>query len=429
MTIASMTKFLRRYWCWIVFVLIVMVGMYLRFWRIESTGGYGWDQARDAWKVRDVLMGQFVLNGPRTGVGHFHLGPLWYYIEAPFYFISNYDPIGAQYANILVNLFNFIALFWVTRRVFGNGTALFTTGIYTMSRYLVEINRTPWNVSPIPGVAVLIFYGIYQVVFYKKYRWIPMVAFLTGLFSHLHFAVVFLPPIIALSFLAAKDKKKVFLYSLLSLPLFLIWLIPIALFDLQSKGADSNLFQSFLHDYWVGIHLQFFLHRLNDAFVQFQTVLLLGGDYPLLKFILPVLFVVFLLFEHDAKKRILGYLIVLWFLVPLLVYGVYGGSTSEYYVLFNIPMVLWITAYVQGRLLKGVGSFRVIVIVFLVALWGWNIYLQTKGQWIKPAYGGLVQQKDEVRQKIRKGEKMEYNEGIIQTYLYQIWALDKKSSH
>ena len=67
MNIKKLLVFIKKHKFILIFWLIVLVGMYLRFYRIESVQSFGWDQARDAWKTRDIIKGQIVLNGPRTG--------------------------------------------------------------------------------------------------------------------------------------------------------------------------------------------------------------------------------------------------------------------------------------------------------------------------------------------------------------------------
>ena len=409
----------------ILFLLLVLVGLYLRFWNFENSISFGWDQARDAWKTRDLLVGKWVLDGPRTGVGHFHLGPLWFYLLWPFYYLTGWDPIGAIYLNFFVNIFNFVALFWVTRKVFSDNAALFVTFLYAINREVIEVTQTAWNVSPIPGVSALIFYGIYQVVFKEKYKYIPIVAFLTGLFSHLHFSVVFLPPIIILSFLFARYKKKVFLTGLVSLPLFLIWFIPNVISEVYTNTGDVNLLQNFTKDYYVGgFYGKFFLFRLNDAFIQFHTTIFWPLTNKLLKFILPIIFAIVVLFEKDRRKKILGILISFWFIVPSVLYTLYGGSTSEYYVLLNWIMVVYILYYLQEKLLKT--KWRKTLLLCLVIAWSLFTYHQTKDLWVKPEYGGLAKQKDTAKQATKDQRKIEYNEGVIESYLYHIWNLDKR---
>lgn len=417
-------EFIKKHRFILLFLLIVLVGMYLRFYRIESVQNFGWDQGRDAWKVRDIIKGQVVLNGPRTGVGHFHLGSVWYYMLVPFYLLTNLDPVGAIYLNIIVNLFNFAAIFYVTKKIYGEKAALFVSFIYATNKYLIEINWTAWNVSPVPGVAALIFYSIYKIVYESKYKWIFVLSFLTGLFFHLHFSVVFLPLIILASLILAKDKKKVFVYGLTSLPLLIIWLIPSVIYDLQSKNTNTILFNNFLKDYFIdGFHLRFFLYRIHDAFIQFQTILSLPKTYSFIKFIIPGIFLVTLIFEQVKKQKILGYLIFLWFIAPAFGYSFYGGTTSEYYMLMNSLLVVYIVYYLQNKLLKL--KFKP-MIYLLIIFWSIFTYSQTKDLWIKDQNNGLVRQKEEVRENIRLNNKISFNEGDIKAYLWHIWVEDKK---
>jgi len=425
MTFGKIQDFILKYKFIFVFIIILSVGLYLRFYNFSNIIGYGWDQARDAWKTRDIIHGQLVLNGPRTGVGHFHLGPLWFYLLAPFYYMTNLDPIGAVYFNILVNIFNFIAIFWVTRRIYNEKAALFVSLIFAINRHLIGLTQTPWNVSPVPGVTIFIFYGIYSVVLKNNYKWIPWLAFLTGLFLHLHFSIVFLIPIVFISLFFAKDKKQIIIKGLQSLPLFLIWFIPNIAYDMLNKNGNFTLFSNFFKDYWIkGFHLRFFLYRLNDAFIQFEKVLSLPHQYPFLKYIIPTIFFIVLLFEKNKKARLLGILMLLWFIVPAIGYSFYGGLTSDYYVLINMPMVLYIVYYLQGKLIS-IG-FKPLIFSVLVIVWIFYGYYNTLDLWIKPTYGGLNKVKDEVRQIIKSGGKISFNEGDIKAYLYYTCKEDHK---
>ncbi len=424
MKLKKLMDFIKKNKFNLIFILIVITGMYLRFYKIDTYRTFGWDQARDAWKVRDIIKGQIVLAGPRTGVGQFHLGPFWYYLLTPFYLLTNMDPKAANYLNILVNLFNFAIIFIITKKIYDKNMALFVNFIYATNRYLVEINRVPWNVSLVPGVALLIFYVIYKVVYEKKYKWILALSFLVGLFFHLHFSVVFLPLIILLSFVLAKNKKRMLIWTIISLPLLLIWFVPNVMYDLQTKNNNLNLFNNFLKDYLIkGFHFRFFLYRLNDAFIQFQAVLLLPNTYKYLKFIIPIIFSVTVFFDKDKKQKILGYLILLWFLVPAVGYSFYGGLTSEYYMLMNSVLAIYVLAYLQKRILKI--KFKPIILLSII-FWVGFTYIQSKDLWTKIPDRGLMDQKKEVQKHIRLNEKIGYKEGEIESYLWQIWVEDKK---
>lgn len=415
-------KLLKKYWL-PVFILIIALGMYLRFFRVESFQEFGWDQARDAWKTRDIITGKLVLNGPRTGVGHMELGPLWYYLLAPFYLITKLDPMGANYLNFFVNIFNFIAIFWVTKKIFNKNAALFVSLFYSANSYLIQINRVAWNVSPVPGVSIILFYAIYKVAYEKKYKWIFLVSFLTGLFFHLHFSFVFLPLIILFSFVLVKDKVKTILYSLASTPLFFIWFIPTFLYETQSKNSNLNSLANFGRDYLIkGFHLRFFLYRLYDSFIQFQTVLSLPKVSRYLVLVGPFVYCTFLLFEKDKKQKILGYLMMLWFAVPSFIYAFYGGTTSEYYMLMTSVFVIYIIWYFFIKIISLKIRPLTYLLFFLLAVF---VFFQTKSEWVKEEKGNsLKYQKLFVREMIKENKKISFNEGDIKSYLWQIWVED-----
>ena len=175
------------------------------------------------------------------------------------------------------------------------------------------------------------------------------------------------------------------------------------------------------------IHFRFLLLKFHDAFVQFHKILDISASprYSLIKFIPFIIFISLLIFEKNRKQTLLGYLISLWFIVPTLVYTFYGGVTSEYYVILNAPQVFYILLFIQEKFLRVKPKKLMVIIVIIV--WGLYVYSNTKKEWIKPAYGGLHKQEDEVKKRIDEGgEKIEYNEGVISSYLYHIWAVDTR---
>jgi 4-amino-4-deoxy-L-arabinose transferase-like glycosyltransferase len=425
----SIKLFVRKHYVLLFCVALLVVGLYLRFWNIENTFEYGWDQARDAWKVRDILTGTLVLNGPRTGIGHFNLGPIWYYYLAPFYFLTRLDPIAAQYGNILLYVFNGIVFFWVTKKIFSDKFALLATYIFIISGYLIGIAQVPWNVSPVLGVSTLIFYCLHEIVIHSKYKLILLLMFLTGLFLHLHFAFVFLPPIIFFSLIFAKNKREVVHWILLGIPLFLIWVLPLLFLDIEWKGGNTNMFRNFLKDYFIdGFHFRFFLIRIHDAFIQYERVLSIPHSIMWGKFVIPILFVLVSLTER-GKVLIRNYLMLLWFFIPAVVYSFYAGTTSEYYVLLNAPIAIYSVVYLVQKIfvIKRIPKILFVTIILLVL--GFYSYRTSANQWIKPAYGGLSKQKDETRKCIKEGCKKEYDEGFIDSYLYSIWTDPKYKNY
>jgi len=409
---------LKKY-IWIAFLLILALGLYLRFYHIQYIASFGWDQGRDAWVIRDILHGQFPLQGPRTGVGHMHIGPAYYYLLAPFFYLFNLDPMASNYFNIICVIINLFLIFISTKTIYNNNAALFATFVYAVSHQMITINQVPWNVTLMPGIAALIFLSIFQV-YKKKYKWIFLLWILNGFYWNLHFTALFLPVITILSLVFVKDKMKTLKYSLFSIPLYLMWFVPNIL-DMLHNNSDANLLNDFFKYYYLGFHLQFLLHRLPDAFIQFSNIFY-GIPLPSPNLILPALFTLVILFEKNKEKRLQGYLVLLWFIIPLLGFTLYGGPISDYYFIYTVPMVLYILIYLQQKLL------RINMLPFLLLLtlfWGFYTYQNTRDLWIKPTSGGLVAKKENVKNLIHHKKKLQYEEGNIESYLYTIWVVDR----
>lgn len=404
----------------ILFSIILLIGIYLRFYRIEEVIAFGLDQGRDAWVVRDILQGKFTLIGPRTGIGHFHLGPAYYYLMAPFFYISNLDPMGANYFNITANIFNFVVIFIVSKKIFNNYAALFIILLFATSHYLME-SRIPWNVTLLPGISALLFFSITKI-YQKKYKWIFVAWTLCGFAFHLHFTAIFFPIILTASMLFVQDKIKVLKYFLLSIPLYLLWFIPNIVYELQSGNSDYYRMREFLQYYYHGFHFRFLIHRISDSLIIFSSIL----NYPpfiFMKFVIPLLFLCAAFIFGKKKDRLFGYLISLWFLIPLVGFTLYGGPISDYYFISGVPMVLFVIWYLQERILRL--NFKPILIL-LIIFWVLYIYHNTQFEWVKPTYGGLREQKDLTRNIVRNGGTIEFGEGEIKSYLYRIWVQDGK---
>lgn len=405
----------------ILFIIILIIGLYLRFYRIENVFTFGWDQGRDAFKVKDIIEGQLVLDGPRTGIGDFHLGPLYYYLLTPFFLLTHLDPMAENYFNVLVNIFNFGVIFWVTKRLFSSDKiAIFTIFLYAFNHYLIRLNQIPWNVSAIPGITFLLLYSLYQVL-EGRYQWFLVVATLTGIFFQLHFTAIFMVFIVAGVLVFVRKKLRALRWLLISLPFFLVWLLPTFIFNQTHYQTDYYKYLDFIRYYFVGFHLRWLLHRLPDAVIMFGFLL----HFPflnVLKIVLPLLFTLVILFEQDKRKKRLGWLLLIWLAAPLIGFTLYGGPLSDYYFLITLPAAMYVLVYLQQKLLQW--KF-VPVLIILVFFWGYYLYDNTRDLWRKPTSGGLAAQKQEVRRRMT-GEVFPYVEGDIKAYLYTIWTQGSK---
>lgn len=418
--IHKITAFIEKYYL-AIFIAILFLGLYLRFHNIEVEGTLGFDQARDAWKTRDILKGNFQLQGPWTGNGHIHIGPAFFYLLAPFFWLTNLDPIGAQYLNFILNILNFTLIYFVMSRFFGKVGGLFAVLAYSLNAYQIELGRTPWNVTPMPGVAALLFYSVVKTA-QGHSKWILLVATLAGLYFHLHFTAIFLPVIILLSFVVFKNKKQLVKYIIPSLILYLIWFVPTIAAELMGISDRGN-YRDFIKYLTQGFHLRFFLYRAPEAFIQFQKLFTIMWP-KILAMLIPLLYVLIVMFkEKDKKEKTIAYLMSVWFIVPMFAFTIYSGSTSEYYYLYTLPMVYYVLIYLQKKIIH---FFPKAVVVVLVIFWAFNFYDNSWHFLTKKPDGGLKGARASVRSDIKQGKTIPFGEGNPNSYLYMIWMEDGK---
>lgn len=89
---------MKKYW---PLILLTLVGAGLRLYRLEASLQFLGDQGRDALVMYRLIKGDWPFIGPITSVGNFYLGPLYYYLMAPFLWLSGYNPVGPAIATAL----------------------------------------------------------------------------------------------------------------------------------------------------------------------------------------------------------------------------------------------------------------------------------------------------------------------------------------
>lgn len=408
----------------LLFFCILFLNVLLRFYQLEQLLGLGWDQVRDAWAMQDILInGNLPLLGPRTGIGHFFLGPAYYYLLVPFYYLFHLDPIAGGYFAGMVSCLTLCVLFLVTRKIFSDRVALISCFLYAVSSSMIIHDRVPWNVDFVPFTALTIYYSLYAI-WQKKYRWMLVLALCLGFSFHVHFTAIFYPFIIVFCllyiFFTRKDVK-VIIWMMYSLPLLLVWFIPMYLSDVSHKFDNSLKLEQFFKDYYHGFHLRFMLFRINDVFIEYEEIV--GYPIQFLKFaVLPFVFIYAFLQDHKNFVPVL--FILPWFIVPLIGFTLYSGPISDYYFAYTRPFVVITLAYILSLiLLSKITIVRFVAVGFMLAFFISNTFqYYTYASAFITRKAGLTENKKIVRQKIKAGEVINFSEGDPNAYLYYIYT-------
>ena len=406
---------------WFLFVFIFALEIFLRFYQIAERNPFGWDQVDNAWAAKNIIINHWY---PLVGMvakqnSGFFIGPLYYYAIAVFYFFSNLDPIASGVFAGVTSAISFVILFWITKKLFSFETAIIACFIYTVASYQIIFDRVQWPVDLIPAISLLIFYTLYKVITGNpKYLW--YLALSMGIMFQLHFTAVFFPLIVLLTLPFFPWRKFSLRQIAGSIALFLAFLIPNFLYELQQKHTQETHMASFFSSYYHGLHGKRVIQLAGDAFIQFQAYLVFPVLY-ILKFFLPILFLfVYLWKKYTREKILLCYLITLWFLVPWIVFAMYSGEISDYYFSVNRFIGLLIIAYLLGKLFTKHILLRIAVIILLLTYGFFNLrmYFQAKDT-------TLADREQKVKAAVQKDEQIQYTQGVPESYLFYYYMRQK----
>lgn len=170
------------------FQLVVLVGIifisaaFLRLNGLENGYGYYGDQARDLLVINEWLTsGKIPLQGPGTSVGEFHLGPLYYYLLAPFVMIFQNEPISAAYFEVFDGVLLVVLGFLLFYKFVDLGAALVFAFLIILSPLAIHISRGGWNPNPQLLVTILLVFSFMQFIKTNALRYIFISALLLGL--------------------------------------------------------------------------------------------------------------------------------------------------------------------------------------------------------------------------------------------------------
>ncbi len=413
-------KMSKKQLCIVLFILLFALHFFLRVYKLEEINPFGWDQVDNAWAASSILVGH---DYPLVGMqaknnSGIYIGPLYYYFVAAVYAFTQLDPIASAYIALISSAIGFVTLFFVTLKIFSRSTAFVAVGIYTVSLYGILFDRIQWPVNFIMPLSLLIFYALFRVLQGKE-KYVLLLTLCIGLSFHVHFTAVFYPLIVFMALPFFPRTKKMILYTLSSILLFLIFLSPvlIAMMTKKSSGGDMG---TYIESNSHGFHLRRFFQLTKDAVIKFDSIIR-WKELAFMKYVaLPLFFLTYVIEKKNKERLLLCYLIGLWFLVPWFVFSLYKGEISDYYFSSTLPFVYIILAYLSVRIfqLKSV-LFKGAIILF----WVYFSYSNLTELMRYTDGGSIAQRRMNTEREIQQGKKMYYNWGVPESYLYYLHIL------
>lgn len=411
----SFFKWLFKYRLLFLLFSIFVLFFFSRVYGMDVKYTFGWDQVDNAWAAKNIIVNhEFPLVGMvAKGNTGFFIGPLYYYFVALFYWITGLNPVASQYIALTTSVFTFFAIFFVVKKIFNFKIALIACLINSVASSGFYFDSVQWPVGFLPGISLLIFYFLYKLLKGKE-KYVLYLVIMMGLAFHIHFTAIFFPIIVLFCFPFFPRTKKMFLYLLLSIPLFLVWFVPNFISQMQNSSQLSNM-SSYLNTYYHGFHLRRFMQLTGDGLIQFDPFLFFAQIKPFKILILPIFILVFLKEKISRDRMVFVYLTLIFFLVPWLVFSVYRGEISDYYFSINRYIVLFILSYLLSKLLFAKMLLIKVLAIILLVFYSYqnlNLVINYKSE------NGLKAKIERIEQEIKIDHRVEFQHGASESYIY-----------
>lgn len=356
-----------------ILLVILLIGVFFRTYAVVDRFEYAHDADLYSWIVKDILVDHhFRLIGQQTSAAGVYIGPLFYYLLVPFFFLFNMDPIGALVFSVILGIFTILSYYFVFKNIFNKTIGYITTYLYSVT--LVTSGMDRWIVPTITTSLWSVWYFyILMNILKKDYSRLWILGVLIGLVWHIHIALV---PTLAAVPVAIFFAKK--LPNIQQFKKFLMVLVatnlPYLIFELKHGFSQTiSIINNFGGDFGggTGIYkLELILIKLssntlnlyfqpeipgflnNQWFFVFMTLVILG----------------FVKFELLRLKQ--AVVLLVWILGPIIFFTISSSLISEYYFSNLYIIFLLILAlgayfiYSKSRILK----VAVIILLLLLGL-------------------------------------------------------------
>lgn len=233
------------------FLSLILIGaLFVRLYRIDTIFGFYFDQGRDAKIIWDLWhSGKLFLVGPVTGLEGVFLGPVFYYLIAPFYLIGGGNPV---YPAVFIGILTTLGVFFVYLLGFkahGRQAGIIAACIFAFSYFLVYYGRWLANPAPILFISPLLYFSLLKITNREGEIWWVAATFLIALSLQFELASAFfyIPAFMIFIFWQRKNlpKPKIIVFSAIT---FFIIFIPQIIFNFKHDNILINAIGRALKD-------------------------------------------------------------------------------------------------------------------------------------------------------------------------------------
>ncbi|MDP3994320.1 MAG: glycosyltransferase family 39 protein [bacterium] len=371
-------KFAKDNW---IFLSILIIGILFRTYKPIQSYMYTHDQDLAGWIVKDILVNKHLrLIGQETSSQGVFIGPLFYYLQIPFYLLTKMDPSGTIFLVTMLGVLTIFSFFFCFSKMFGKKVGFIASFIYAVTMYYVNTDREIVPTMPVYLWSVWFFYGTWLILKGKSRAYV-FLGFLSGFIWNFNLALATVVPLVAVAQILSKTKIN-FKHIFLGIVVFVVTMSPYFVFEARHSSRLTKAIISSLitpKDFTVGTGRG--LAKLDRVFqLVHKNVdsIVWGPIRPLPKhWTLYLLIIIFVfLYKRRIVPKDICLIMFLWLLAYIAFFTVNSIDVSEYYLNgMNIVWILIISLWIN-YLLKNKNSVKretailILVMIGVLGLYG-----------------------------------------------------------
>lgn len=354
----------------ILFGILVFLGLTLRFFNLGSNTIFDWDQENSvAYPAYEILVNHHLtLIGPRTGVGDLRLAPLYTYISSVFFAIFRLNPIAASISAGFISILTILVGYFFVKNIFGKNIGFYFILFYSLSPFILSIDRIPWNVNLLPLSTLFICFGIWYLIGEKKFAGNLLIGLGMLLGFSSHYTIVFWGVTLLYFFIT----NRRYISREITIPVFLtiLAIFPLVIFNFRHKIVLGANFNTFISSNLTSpsLYIQRSLVVLRNIIETNGRILISEGTIMLLIMIVLSLFIFLLL---DRREKSTGKYNILFFpaiLTYFLGFTIYSGNLPGYYFSGLFPLVVIGYSIMADKVAQKIHSLRLYLLVFSIVM-------------------------------------------------------------
>ena len=350
----KLTDFIKKnrteFW---LLVIILAVGAFLRLYDLNDSMHFANDEGRDAFVVKSIVEGEELpLLGPAAPNNRpdFHLGPAFYYLLAPFFWLSGSDPVGGAYLVALLSIASLFLIYYLGKKLFDRWVGLLAAFLMATNFLMIRYSRWTWNPHPVPFFILLLLLALWKL-HRGKQNYLILLAISLGFIIQLHGTALFVLPVFLVVYWIIFRPKIKWQKWLLATVCFLIVISPLRIYDLQNNLANTKGFFRILgqSDSQGALPLWQKIDKSYLSFHGFWDELTMNNRLQFLSALLIIGILAWLLTKNyqkiSAKEKSYHYsVLALWFFIPLLIFIFYKEQIPPHYYSLIYPLCFLLIA-------------------------------------------------------------------------------------